>query len=125
MAQKTVLKILLSKFAPLSVEMQSATIVDQSVVNNADTLDVTYADNIEPVLDPMRERIESLIKTATSTSELLEIAKGLPPEYANDLDILESIEAWKAELLIAKSKIKSNAKTEVPLQQSAQPNDWA
>jgi recombination protein RecT len=123
MAQKTVIKILLSKFAPLSIEMQTASITDQSVVNNADTLDVTYADNIEESVDPMRERIEALIKTATSTSELLEISKNLPPEYANDLDILDSIEAWKAELLIAKQKQKSNAKAEIQMQQSAQPND--
>ncbi len=45
MAQKTVIKLLLSKFAPLSVEMQKAIIADQSKVNNADTMDVEYIDN--------------------------------------------------------------------------------
>jgi len=45
MANKTVLKLLLSKFAPLSIEMQTAQIADQSVVNDAETLDVTYTDN--------------------------------------------------------------------------------
>lgn len=45
MAQKTVIKLLLSKFAPLSVEMQRAIISDQSVVKDAETLDVDYVDN--------------------------------------------------------------------------------
>ncbi len=45
MALKTVLKLLLSKFAPLSVEMQTAVISDQAVIKDADTLDVEYADN--------------------------------------------------------------------------------
>ena len=45
MAKKTVIKLLLSKVAPLSVEMQKAIIYDQSVVNDFETGDVTYADN--------------------------------------------------------------------------------
>jgi len=44
MATKTVLKLLLSKYAPLSVEMQKAVIADQSVINDADTMDVEYVD---------------------------------------------------------------------------------
>lgn len=45
MASKTVLKLLLSKYAPLSVEMQKAVITDQAIVHDAETLDVTYIDN--------------------------------------------------------------------------------
>ena len=45
MAKKTVIKLLLSKVAPLSVEMQKAIIYDQSVVNDFETGNVTYADN--------------------------------------------------------------------------------
>ncbi len=45
MAQKTVLKLLLSKFAPLSVEMQTAVVTDQAIVKDANTLDVEYVDN--------------------------------------------------------------------------------
>lgn len=44
MAIKTVIKLLLSKFAPLSVDMQRAVITDQAVINDADTQDVTYVD---------------------------------------------------------------------------------
>ena len=45
MAQKTVLKLLLGKYAPMSVEMQKATIADQGVVKDSDTLEVEYIDN--------------------------------------------------------------------------------
>ena len=44
MAQKTVLKLLLSKYAPLSIEMQKAVIADQAVIKDAETLDVEYVD---------------------------------------------------------------------------------
>lgn len=45
MASKTVIKLLLSKFAPLSVEMQTAVITDAAVINDVETQDVTYIDN--------------------------------------------------------------------------------
>lgn len=47
MAIKTVLKMLLSKYAPLSVDMQTAQIADQSVIKNVDgsNVDVDYIDN--------------------------------------------------------------------------------
>lgn len=44
MARKTVLKNTLSKWGILSIEMQKAVIVDQSVINDAETLDVDYVD---------------------------------------------------------------------------------
>lgn len=43
MAKKTVIKLLLSKYAPLSVEMRDAIKADQSVLN--DKGDTTYVDN--------------------------------------------------------------------------------
>lgn len=45
MAIKTVIKTLLSKYAPLSIEMQKAVIVDQSIINDVEALDVSYDDN--------------------------------------------------------------------------------
>jgi len=47
MATKTVLKLLLSKFAPLSIEMQKAIIADQGVIknDNTETIEVDYIDN--------------------------------------------------------------------------------
>jgi recombination protein RecT len=103
MALKTVLKLLLSKFAPLSVEMQTATIVDQSVVNDADTLDITYADNLEASeFDAVRDRLEALILKAETTSDLLEIKKSLPEEYKDDADLLNTLEHRKQTILTNK-----------------------
>jgi recombination protein RecT len=45
MATKTVLKLLISKYGPQSIDMQRAIITDQAVINDADTVDVTYVDN--------------------------------------------------------------------------------
>ena len=44
MALKTVLKKLM-KWAPLSVEMQTAFVADQAVIKDLDTMDVAYVDN--------------------------------------------------------------------------------
>lgn len=44
MALKTVTKLNISKYAPLSVEMQKAVIADQSVIKDVDTVDVEHTD---------------------------------------------------------------------------------
>ena len=51
MAIKTVLKLLLSKYAPLSVEMQKAVISDQAVIHDAENDTVEYVDNDEVIQD--------------------------------------------------------------------------
>ena len=48
MALKTVLKLLLSKYAPLSVEMQKAVIADQAEVVDYESGEIQYIDNPEP-----------------------------------------------------------------------------
>jgi recombination protein RecT len=73
MANKTVLKLLLSKFAPLSIDMQRAVITDQALVNDADTVDVTYIDHDEPEIDKEAERIVLMISDATNIEQLLKI----------------------------------------------------
>lgn len=61
MALKTVLKLLLSKYAPLSIEMQRAVITDQAAVNDSETVEVQYVDNQEPtqeeVIDQSKEKV--------------------------------------------------------------------
>lgn len=47
MALKTVMKLLLSKQAPLSVEMQQAVLADQAVVKDLENQEFNYADNIQ------------------------------------------------------------------------------
>lgn len=49
MALKTVTKLLLSKQAPLSIEMQTAQLADQSVVRDVETSDFDYIDHNESV----------------------------------------------------------------------------
>lgn len=74
MAQKTVLKLLLSKFAPLSVDMQRAVITDQAVIHDAETEDITYIDNDEPLpVDKEAERVQLMIEDAKTTADLLKI----------------------------------------------------
>jgi recombination protein RecT len=45
MALKTVIKLNISKYAPLSVDMQKAITFDQAVIKDSDTQDVSYVDN--------------------------------------------------------------------------------
>jgi recombination protein RecT len=79
MACKTVLKLLLSKFAPMSIEMQKATITDQAVIKDAETEDIEYIDN-EPlqIIDHESERIEHLINDAESIKDLQAIKANVP-----------------------------------------------
>lgn len=70
MALKTVIKLLLSKFAPLSVDMQRAVITDQALVNDAETEDVTYIDNDVPIIDKEAERVRLMIEDAKTEAEL-------------------------------------------------------
>ena len=46
---------MLSKFAPLSIEMQKAVVTDQAVIND-EAIDVTYADNAEEIPIDKEER---------------------------------------------------------------------
>lgn len=84
MSQKTVIKLLLSKYAPLSVEMQRAVMTDQAVVNNAETGEVTYVDHEEVTIDKESERIRLMIEDCTTVDQLESIAQDVPDEM-NDL----------------------------------------
>ena len=74
MAQKTVIKLLLSKFAPLSIEMQKAIITDQGIVNDLKGENVTYDDHEEVKVDKEQERILLLLNECQTIEdvELLE-----------------------------------------------------
>ena len=51
MALKTVLKLLLSKQAPLSIEMQKAQMADQAIIRDVDKDEFDYIDHSESVAD--------------------------------------------------------------------------
>lgn len=67
MAKKTVLKLLLSKFGILSIEMQTALKTDQAVIKdvNKDSVEVEYVDNENNVNDTVDEIV---INEADSTT---------------------------------------------------------
>jgi recombination protein RecT len=76
MAIKTVIKLLLAKFAPMSIEMQKATIMDQAIINNSETEDITYVDNSDSVIDKEQERVTLMIENAKTTTDLDKIVAG-------------------------------------------------
>lgn len=96
MAIKTVLKLLLSKFAPLSVEMQKAVITDQAIINDTDATDVTYVDNEETVIDKEAERMALMIEHAQTLEDLEKLADHVNPDQ---IELFDS----KREQLKAKS----------------------
>lgn len=84
MAIKTVLKLLLAKFAPLSIEMQKAVITDQAVINDSETNDVTYLDNDQVEIDKEAERVVLMIEQASTVEDLKKIE---PHVKENQLDL--------------------------------------
>lgn len=77
MAKKTVLKLLLSRYAPLSVEMQKAIVTDQAIIKDDTSSEVEYPDNDEPIQtaeevseDKENERIANFINGATTIEQL-------------------------------------------------------
>ncbi len=85
MASKTVIKLLLSKFAPLSVEMQKAIVSDQAIIHDAGTDDVTYVDNLAETVNKEEERAQLLIGDATTISELEKIQSHVNTEELAEL----------------------------------------
>lgn len=91
MAKKTVLKMLLSKYAPLSVEMQSAIKADQTVIRGDKDSDMEYVDNQEDTsssdqVDRLREKAEAMRQAAQDSvsapcdTETGEVAEDMPEE---------------------------------------------
>lgn len=80
MACKTVIKLLLSKFAPLSIEMQmqKAIVADQSVVRDAETMDVKYVDVNPAQVANEDQEILLLIESSKSVEHLEIIAQNVP-----------------------------------------------
>lgn len=63
MAIKTVIKLLLSKYAPLSIDLQRAVITDQGIINDVEATDITYADNDQSLIDDVvtKEELQALV----------------------------------------------------------------
>jgi recombination protein RecT len=80
MAKKTVLKSTLSKWGILSIEMQQALKVDQSVIKDETGDEVQYVDHEEIKVNPEVERLKTLIENATTTDELEKYGQLIPEE---------------------------------------------
>ena len=80
MAKKTVLKSTLSKWGILSIEMQTAVKIDQSVINDETGESVTYVDHEEIVINPEIERLKQLIESSETIEELEVYESSIPEE---------------------------------------------
>lgn len=96
MAMKTVMKLLLSKYAPLSIEMQRAVVADQAVINDIETQDIEYVDNDTKALDPVAQALE--INSATTQIELKKIQPFV---------LEENTEIWADKMAELKKSAKS------------------
>ena len=101
MALKTMIKMNLSKWAPLSIDIQTALKVDQAVIKDIDTMEVDYSDN-QPT------QIESV--TITQVTEAFEQKKNLlsEDEYLNITRVIDNLEteSYKKALDLLNSKTK-------------------
>lgn len=93
MAQKTVIKLLLSKYAPLSIDMQTAVQTDQATfINPEGGQEIEYPDNEKSKIDPDQERMRMLVDDA-KTQEDVDFARSMIPSSEKvllaDLDAIE------------------------------------
>lgn len=85
MGCKTVIKLLLSKFAPLSIEMQKAVLTDQSIVSDWEGENLSYPDNdkkesAEDVSQRKeRERVSKYIEKCETLEQLEEVFEFIDP----------------------------------------------
>lgn len=77
MAKKTVLKNTLSKWGPLSVEIENAVITDQAVIKDVENINVQYIDNEEEKLSKEEERIRLMIDDCKTENELINLRESL------------------------------------------------
>lgn len=96
MAKKTVTKLLLSKYAPLSVDaqMQIALVSDQGVINDEQATDVTYVDNLPAGINKEEERLSLMIGDCKTMDELIQ----LKPQIENYDGLSDAYEVKFAEL---------------------------
>lgn len=92
MAIKTVIKLLLSKFAPLSIEMQKAIVTDQAVIKDENGEEVEYVDHEEVTQDVKQindrkeyDRITEAIKNAKSKDELMNLFDEIKDENQQNI----------------------------------------
>lgn len=75
MASKTVLKLLLSKYAPLTIQMQTAQLADQAIVKDGEEFE--YIDNKKETPDEIAEDKERtrIVKFITESKTVIDLKK--------------------------------------------------
>ena len=100
MALKTVLKLLLSKQAPLSVEMQQAVLADQAIVKDAKDGEFDYPDNhiqdaefaeMKVDAEAFENCKKSIANKETTLQELCDNGFEFTPEQYAELEALENV----------------------------------
>jgi recombination protein RecT len=92
MAKKTVLKNTISKWGILSIEMQNAVVADQAVINDVETLDVTYSD--------AGESVNIQIKESIAEDELIDVIENIKSGNLN-------LEALQLQYEISEEQLKT------------------
>ena len=105
MAIKTVIKLLLSKYAPLSIQMQEAVTYDQAIIRNENEFEYTDNDNTidieaESEIEETK-RVLKFIEKAKTEKDIQDIRSSL----SNEL-----LEKFKSELEDAEGNILINSK---------------
>lgn len=102
MAIKTVLKLLLSKYAPLSVDMQTAIDVDQAVIRDENMEDIEYVDNQSEVIEAEvvvnEEYAQKRVDDANNCKTIEEVEQLRKENRVTDPTILSILEARKNEI---------------------------
>lgn len=84
MGSKTVIKLLLSKFGPMSIEMQTAVTIDQAVINDDKGENVSYVDHEDVVIDKEAERVQLMVNDCKTLTEL-DVLQKSNPDFPIDL----------------------------------------
>jgi recombination protein RecT len=94
MAKKTVLKNTLSTWGMLSVEMQTAIVVDQAIIKNDTGSDVEYIDVTGVDIDKDVERAQLMLADCTTIEEVNALRAQLSKEIIDQIatDIVDKIE---------------------------------
>lgn len=94
MAIKTVLKLLIAKYAPLSVEMQRAVLSDQSIINDTETMDVSYIDNTTQSIEEINDEKEKnrLIEFINNAKTVKELTESIGTDILEKYDLIDLYE---------------------------------
>lgn len=106
MATKTVIKQLLSKYAPLSIQMQDAVKYDQAIIQDPNNFEYTDNDNTIDIEAESLEEENERIMNFISKSDTIEALDGVK----NSLD-KEQLKMFKNEILEAENRIVFDSKT--------------